>query len=210
MFDKARPDAGLLFFACGLDACPTGLWCADRFRQLRLSRRGDLAGENGGQGFSGAWFEGGFNVSVALTTVASGPLSYPLLSTPGNSLTTPATSSLNGIERNLASPVSSGTIYLSCLLTPEGTLSQGNGGGFFGLYLHGTGNDLFMGGGSNAPYSIGLRGGADTTPSSSQEVLGQTEFLVLMAQLNTSGNDVFTLYTDPTPGASTAVHWYGD
>ena len=118
----------------------------------------------------------------------------------GTALTTPATSPLNGVERNLASDISSGTIYLSCLLCPEGTLGQGNGGGFFGLYLHGSANDLFMGAGSTTPYGISLRGGADSTLSSSPEVVGQPEFLVLQAQLETTGDDVFTLYADPTPG----------
>ena len=32
-------------------------------------------------------------------------------------------------------------------------------------------------------------------------MVGQTELLVLKAQLNSSGNDVFTLYANPTPGA---------
>lgn len=149
-----------------------------------------LAGQNGGQGFSGAWYEGGYNVSEALTTVGSGSLTYPLLATTGNELTTPATSYLNGVARNLFSPISSGTVYLSCLLCPEGTLGQGNGGGFFGIYLHGSLNDLFMGTGSALPYSISLRGGADSVLSTSPEVVGQTEFLVLKAQLQPSGNDV--------------------
>ena len=81
-------------------------------------------------------------------------------------------------------------------------MGQGNGGGFFGLYLHGSLNDLFMGDGSTTPYGISLRGGSDSILSTSPEVVGQTEFLVLEAQLQPSGNDVFTLYADPTPGAA--------
>ena len=100
-------------------------------------------------------------------------LSYPLLATSGNALTTPSTSALNGIERNLASPISSGTIYVSCLLTPQGTLGSGNGTGFFGLYLHGSTNDLFMGAGGLEPYNINLRGGTDVHLSSIPEVVGQ-------------------------------------
>ena len=81
--------------------------------------------------------------------MASGSLTYPSLATTGNQVTTVATSSLNGLEHNLSSPISSGTIYLSCLLCPEGTLGVGNGGGFFGVYLHGSSDDLFMGAGQS-------------------------------------------------------------
>ncbi len=169
-----------------------------------------LAGQNGGGGFSDAWYEGGYNVSEALTTVASGSLTYPLLATAGNALTTPATSYLNGIERDLANPLSSGTFYLSCLLCPQGTLGQGNGNGFFGLYLHGSQNDLFMGGGDSQPYNIGLRGGTDVSLSNSPEVLGQSELLVLKCQLYTSGNDVFTPVSRPDAGRCSAFHGHCD
>ncbi len=161
-------------------------------------------GQNGGQGFSGAWYQGGFNVGQSAGTVTSGPLTYPPLATTGNEVTIPTSSLLNGIERDLASSISSGTIYVSCLLRPEGTIGQGNGDGFFGVYLHGNQNELFFGNsgayGTGGCYAVEQRGGYYSVPSSNVPVLGQTEFLVLKAQLSSS--DTFTLYADPVPGAA--------
>jgi hypothetical protein len=164
-----------------------------------------LAGQNGGQGFSGAWYQGGFNVGQSAGTVASGPLTHPPLVTTGNEVTIPTSSALNGIERDLASSFSSGTMYVSCLLRPEGTLGQGNGNGFFGVYLHGSLNEVFFGDsgayGTGGRYAVEQRGGFASAPSPDLPVLGQTEFLVLRAQL-TSAGDIFTLYADPAPGAA--------
>jgi autotransporter-associated beta strand protein len=165
-----------------------------------------LAGQNGGQGFAGAWYTGGYNVSQSASVLASGSLSYPSLATAGNQVTTVAPSSINGVERDFASPISSGTIYLSFLLCPEGTLDQGNSTGFFGVYLHGSSNDLFVGrpgAGATGNYVLEQRGGngTDQSVSSGVPVVGQTEFLVVEAQLSSSGNDTFTLYANPTPGA---------
>jgi hypothetical protein len=163
-----------------------------------------LAGQNGGQGFSGAWYAGGFNVSQSVSVTGSSSLTYPPLTTAGNEVTTPATSFLNGVERNLSSPISSGTIYLSCLLCPVGSLNQGNGNGFFGLYLHGSVDDMFMGQfnlNGTDHYGESERGGNGAVTTPGTPVVGQTEFLVLEAQLASSGADVFTLYSDPTPGA---------
>ena len=164
-----------------------------------------LVGQDGGQGFAGPWYQGGYNVSQSVNLLASGSLSYSSLATAGNQVTTAATSGINGVERDFASPVSSGTIYLSFLLCPEGTLGQGNEGGFFGVYLHGSSNDLFVGrpgGGATGNYVLEQRGGngSDQAVSSGVPIVGQTEFLVVEAQL-LSGNDVFTLYANPTPGA---------
>jgi autotransporter-associated beta strand protein len=165
-----------------------------------------LVGQDGGQGFAGPWYQGGANVSQSVNLLASGSLSSSSLATAGNQVTTAATSGINGVERDFASPISSGTIYLSFLLQPEGTLGQGNEGGFLGVYLHGGLNDLFVGkpgGGSTSNYVLEQRGagGTDQAVSPGVPVVGQTEFLVLKAQLFSSGNDIFTLYADPTPGA---------
>lgn len=165
-----------------------------------------LVGQNGGQGFSGTWHQGGFNVSQSASTVTTSSLGYPSLATTGNYVTIPTSTFINGIKRNLANSISSGTFYVSCLLRPQGTLGQGNGYGFFGVYLDGNTNDLFMGGPSGPPtnehrYMLNTRGGTGEVRSSDLAVVGQTEFLVLKAQL-LSGNDVFTMYTNPTPGAA--------
>jgi autotransporter-associated beta strand protein len=161
-----------------------------------------LVGQNGGQGFSDAWYQGGYNVGQSAGTLVGGSLSYQGLATTGGYVTIPESTLLNGIERDLASPITSGTIYVSCLLCPEGTLGQGNGNGFFGVYLHGSANDVFFGASGTAPYVVQQRGGYGTVASADVPVVGQTEFLVLKAQLFTSGNDIFTLYADPTPGGT--------
>jgi streptogramin lyase len=159
-----------------------------------------LAGQNGGQGFSGAWYQGGFNVSTSAGTLESGSLAYSPLATTGNQLTIPAKGNLNGLERNFASSISSGTVYISYALCPEGGF-YGIASGCNGIYLHGSLNDLFFGNsGINGKYAMEQRGGNGEVTSSVVPVVGQTEFLVLKAQL-LSGNDVFTLYTNPTPGA---------
>ena len=51
-------------------------------------------------------------------------------------------------------------------------------------------------------YDVEQRGGSGQVASPAKPVVGQTAFLVLKAQLQPSGNDVFTLYADPTPGAA--------
>ena len=71
-------------------------------------------------------------------------------------------------------------------MCPEGTIDQGNGLGFFGLYLHGSLGDLFFGkaniSGSDY-YDVEQRGGFGQVASPAKPVVGQTEFLVLKAQL---------------------------
>ena len=62
-----------------------------------------LAGQNGGQGFSGAWYVGGYNVYQSVSVVTTGSLAYSSLATTGDQATTVATSPLNGVERNLSS-----------------------------------------------------------------------------------------------------------
>jgi|GEM_PF-1845201 len=160
-----------------------------------------LVGQNGGYGWAGAWYQGGYNASQAVNVVANGPLSYPSLLTTGNQATAVATSLINGVERDLASPISSGTVYMSFLIEPLGTLNQGNENGFFGVYLHGSANDVFVGASGTSNYTVQQRGGIGSVLTPDAPVVGQTEFLVLKAQLFTSGNDIFTLYNNPTPGA---------
>ena len=164
-----------------------------------------LVGQNGGLGFSDPWYQGGFNVTQSVSALASGSLTYPSLATTGNQVTIPSSAVLNGLARDLSSPIPSGTIYLSCLLTPEGVLDQGNALGFFGVTLHGSLNEVFFGKANVNGidyYDVEQRGGGVRVPSADQPVIGKTEFLVLKAQLFTSGNDIFTLYADPTPGAA--------
>ncbi len=68
--------AGLFSVVLCVQAAHASLIAYDDFSYAAGS---SLVGENGGQGFSGAWYEGGYNVTQALTTVGSGSLTYPPL-----------------------------------------------------------------------------------------------------------------------------------
>src|SRR5713101_44508 len=168
---------------------------------------------NSGAGFSGAWATGGFNAFASGYTANGKSLSYineqgnsAALQTSGGSVSGEAFSAINGAVRHLAQSlgVNNTTVYVSFLIRPNGTLNDGVFNGFFGLTLNGSlGNDLFIGkpgGGAEEQYVLETRGGFGQVPSGTPTVVGQTTFLVLKAQF-LPGNDVFTLYNNPTPGA---------
>jgi hypothetical protein len=163
---------------------------------------------NGGDGFSGPWTQGGFNAFASGYTANAGSLSYPsLLASTGGSVSGGAFSAINGALRNLAQPLGADntTVYVSFLLRPDGALSDGIFNGFFGVTLNGSlFNDLFVGkpgGGALDQYVLETRGGSGQVPSGASAVVGHTALLVLKAQFLT-GNDVFTLYTNPKPGGA--------
>jgi hypothetical protein len=162
----------------------------------------DLVGNSGGTGFSGAWAAGGFNASSSANyDVASGSLAFSTLLTSGNRVSTGSTQVIAGVTRTLAAPLGADgtTTYLSMLLRPEGTLTAG---GFFGLTLETAGEpELFFGRPGNGvnQYVVEDRGGAGQVSSGVDAVLGESVLLVLEAQF-LAGNDVFTLYVNPTPG----------
>ena len=135
-------------------------------------------------------------MSQSAGTVESGSLAYPSLATTGNQVAIPASSLLNGIQRDLVSSISTGTVYFSCLLCPEQSLN-----GWSGFYLDGSSAELYMGTQITHYYVMNQRGGYNEVASPAVAVVGQPEFLVLKAQLQSTGNDIFTMYTDPTPVA---------
>ncbi len=161
---------------------------------------------NGGTGFTGPWAQGGFNVFASGYTENQSSLSYPsLVDGSGGSVSGDAFAAINGAIRNLAQPLGADdtTVYLSFLLRPDGTLNDGVFNGFFGVTLKGSlFSDLFIGkpgGGALSQYVIETRGGSGQVPSGTSADLGKTALLVLKAQF-LSGNDSFTLYTNPKPG----------
>jgi hypothetical protein len=169
----------------------------------------DLVTSNGGSGFAGPWAPGGFNASLTTNyDVAAGSLSFLNLATGGNSVTSGATGAIAGISRALASPVGADgtTAYFSVLLRPEGTLGAGAFNGFFGVTLETAGEpELFFGkpgAGATGQYVVEDRGGSGQVASGTNAVVGETALLVLKAQFGAGagGNDVFTLYVNPTPG----------
>ena len=169
---------------------------------------------NGGSGFTTPWTQGGFNATASRYTARARSLCYPQLESAGGSVSGAAVPQINGAIRTLAQPLGADntTMYVSFLLQPRGTLNDGIFNGFFGLTLNGSlANDLFIGkpgGGAMEQYVIEHRGGAGQLPSGVDTRIGKTTLLVLKAQF-LAGNDVFTLYTNPSVGrpepASTVV-----
>ncbi len=161
---------------------------------------------NGGTGFSAPWVVGGFNAAVAnYNFVDDVSLIYPSLeASVGGSVSGVAALQINGSTRALAQTLPE-TFYVSFLLQPNGTLGEGDFGGFFGLTLNGSSNDLFIGKpGAHATdqYILETRGGGGQVPSGVQVDVDHTAFLVLKAQ----GNDAFSLFVNPKPGQSEPSH----
>jgi len=161
---------------------------------------------NGGIGFTGPWTQGGFNVAASGYQANPFSLFFPWLEvSPFGSVSGEEFPAINGTIRNLAQPLGmdGSTIYLSFLLRPDGILNQGAFNGFFGVTLNGSlSNDLFIGksgGGVLNQYVLETRGGSGQVPSGTSTIPGQTALLVVQAQFQ-SGNDLFTLYTNPLPG----------
>ena len=171
----------------------------------------DVSGQSGGTGFSGPWAPGGFNASISdHLDVAAGSVPFGLLLTNGNRAASGPTNAIAGVTRPLAVPVGADgtTRYFSVVLRPEGTLGAGAFNGFFGVTLESAGEpELYFGkpgDGAIGQYVVEDRGGAGQVSSGVAAVVGQAALLVLKAQFN-AGNDVFTLYVNPTPGAPEPV-----
>lgn len=129
----------------------------------------------------------------------------PILAS-GGSVSGGAFAAINGALRSLAGPLgaSSTTVYVSFLIQPNGTLGNGVFNGFFGLTLNGSlGNDLFIGkpgDGADKQYVLETRGGVGQVASNTPAEVGKTALLVVKAEF-LPGIDIFTLYTNPVPGA---------
>jgi hypothetical protein len=167
----------------------------------------DLLGNSGGFGFLTPWRPGGFNASINTNyDVQSGSLSSGGLVTSGNRVSTNAVTAIAGLTRDLLTPlgVPGTTRYLSFLLRPEGQLHAGAFNGFLGVVLEQPVEpELFVGkpgGAAINRYVLEDRGGSLQISSGVPTVVGETVFLVLKAQF-TAGNDQFTLYMNPVPGA---------
>jgi hypothetical protein len=196
-----------MLLAAAIRSAPAAVISEEHFSYSTAS--GSILGQNGGTGWSGPWMAGGFNASIFNNQVVQpNSLGFGLLATSGNHATTGANNSITGVLRSFdaAGQVGSSdsvTRYLSFLVRPEGTLNAGAFNGFFGLYLDGTNDDLFVGkpgGGTLSNYVLEERGGSIQSPSSQPVILNQTAFLVLRADF-TAGSDTFRLYVNPTPGA---------
>jgi len=160
---------------------------------------------NTGTGLAGSWQPGGFNAFAAGYTAGEQSLAFNGLATTPGHVSGAAFNSINGAVRSLLQPLGANgtTAYLSVLLRPRGNLGAGIFDGFFGLTMSGSlGNELFVGkpgAGADDEWVIENRGGFGQVASGVPAVVGQTSLLVVRADFR-SGNDVFTLYVDPTPG----------
>ncbi|MEZ6123004.1 MAG: Calx-beta domain-containing protein [Planctomycetaceae bacterium] len=163
-----------------------------------------LVGRNGGSGFSGSWAAGGFNANLPnsdLYTTVLAPLDSPgLINSPGHAVAPAMTNGAGGLRRLLTSSIGQDntTKYFSVVLEPQGTLGQGNQGGFFGIYLDSASlpDDLFVGSSGTGNYGIENRGGAGKVTSNVAPVSGESVLLVVKAEF-LPGNDQFTLYVNP-------------
>ncbi len=160
----------------------------------------DLHGKNGGSGFAGLW-TGDTNYDLGVDSLAFGGLT-----TSGHHMVTGAGGSITEITRLLSAArgTAGTTSYLSFVVRPEGTLGQGAFNGFFGLRLNSSlGGGLFIGkpgGGAVNEFVLENDGGAQQVTSGVAAEVGEEYLLVLRADF-TNGNDTFTLYVNPTPGA---------
>ena len=157
---------------------------------------------NGGTGFAGPWRQGGFNAFASGYVPLERSLCHARLRNEGGSVSGAAFAAINGAVRDLAQPLGAGTVYMSFLIQPQGTLHEGIFNGYFGLTLNGQGNDLFIGkpgAGALAQYVLEHRGGFGQVPSSGSAATGRTTLLVLKAEF-LPGSDLFTLYADPAVG----------
>lgn len=209
---KATHKSALRFCGCFVSAlvplavvvgsAPAALLSEEHFSYSTAA--GSILNQNGGSGWSGPWAPGGFNASIfGNQLVQSGSLGFNRLATSGNRTATAANGSITGLSRSFSTAAQVGTWYLSFLVRPEGTLNAGAFNGFFGIYLDGTNDDLFVGkpgGNVISNYVIEERGGSFQTPTASPVVLNQTALLVVRADLGPAF-DSFRLYVNPTPGA---------
>ena len=184
---------------------PTGLLAYEPFDYAPAGA--DLVGGNGGSGFAGSWVGDGVNPADNYD-IGADSLSFAGLSNAGHRVTTDAlATATGGITRELSLPLRAPgtTAYLSFVIRPEDTLHQGLFNGFFGLRLDAsTVDDLFIGkpgGGALGKWVLEDIGGAQQHASGVDVIVDEEFLLVVRADFN-EGNDLFTLYVNPVPGAA--------
>ena len=196
---------------CGWGAAPAGAQLAAYEPFAYAPIGSDLSGKSGGGsfGFAAPWQPGGFNASISNhADVAPGSLSFGDLLTSGDRVSSTAQNAIAGVTRPLSTPLGDAgtTRYVSFLLRPEGTLNAGAFNGFLTLLFETAGEPELAigkpGSGQVGRYMIESRGGAGQVASNVAAAVNQTSLLVVKAQFTPGGNDVFTLYVNPTPGAS--------
>jgi hypothetical protein len=196
--------AGLLIL--GANSTRGDLFVHEPFDYSPVDR--DLVGTNGGLGFAGPWQPGGFNASISDNVdVDDDPLAFGALLSSPSAVRTSAVGAISGVTRSLAVPLGEAetTVYLSFLIKPEGVLHAGAFNGFLGVVLESPGEpELFIGkpgGGATNRWVLEDRGGSLQHASPVDITTSDTALLVVKAEYAGVGDDRFTLYVNPTPGA---------
>jgi hypothetical protein len=158
-----------------------------------------LVGANGGSGFGSAWLNGLFN-GGAQQSVQSGSLSYAGAPAAGNHTAQGSQGGYWGVYRQLAGSFGADgtTLYASFLI--RGTAGS-TPADFFGMYLHGSSQDLFIGkagGGVTDQWVLEQRGGL-TQAASGQAVGTDTTLLVVKMAFGALADEI-SLYVNPTWG----------
>jgi hypothetical protein len=187
--------AGLAAFACTLPAY-AAIVTQESFNYAPGSA---LVGANGGSGFGSAWLNGLFN-GGAQQSVQSGSLSYAGVPAAGNHTAQGNQGGYWGVYRQLASSFGAdgSTLYASFLI--RGTAGSAPAD-FFGMYLHGSSQDLFIGkagGGVADQWVLEQRGGLTQT-ASGQAVGTDTTLLVVKMAFGALADEI-SLYVNPTWG----------
>ena len=161
-----------------------------------------LGNGNGGFGFTGAW-DPAANLLIEATSLTFSPLA-----TTGGSA---SGSGGGGGSRSLATPIGADgtTVYLSFLVQPGNASAAGTVDGYYGLSLFGDLGSLFIGkpGGQGGVVGVSQEYVLENFGGTSQAFAGvavtphQTVLLVVKCEF-AAGNDTFTLYVNPTPGAA--------
>lgn len=187
-------------FACTLPAHAA----LEAYEGFDYASGGALVGANGGTGFGSSWVSGLFS-GGAQQSVQGGSLNYSGMPGAGNHTAQGSQAGYWGVYRSLANNFGTDgtTMYASFLIRgTTGTVPAD----FFGMYLHGSSQDLFIGkagGGVTEQWVLEQRGGL-TQAASGQSVGTDTALLVVKMAFG-SASDEISLYVNPTWGGAQPV-----
>jgi uncharacterized delta-60 repeat protein len=170
---------------------------------------GDLDGNGGGTGFTGAWgYSAPFSPTPNQLQVVTTGLTHP---TSGPDTTDAVELNQTGLfdafySRTLASPYGAAdeTIWVSFLVQPQ---EQAGSGSYMGVVLGSGGytntNQLFFGYEDSTFQMNNWSGGGTAHVDATAAVAGETAFVVLRLDISSSGNDTATLFVNPNSGEPT-------
>jgi hypothetical protein len=160
-----------------------------------------LVGADGGTGFASSWVSGLFS-GGAQQSVQAGSLNYSGMPGAGNHTAQGSQAGYWGVYRPLASNFGADgtTMYASFLIRGTTGMAPAD---FFGMYLHGSSQDLFIGkggGGVTEQWVLEQRGGL-TQAASGQSVGTETTLLVVKMAFGAASDEI-SLYVNPSWGGA--------